>query len=556
MRAELGDGYTEALWDGYPKVPKSAYIAMVFWWKAAQLLVTAKGGVRRFGFITSNSIRQIFCRRVIGDALTGRRPIRLVFAIPDHPWADGAGTAAVRIAMTVSELSNKRANRAGLLEEVTAEHAGPDGIPQVTLARSEGTINADLTVGTDAGSASPLASNEQLCSPGVKLHGSGFIVSPAEATSLGLGGVPGLTQHIRPYLNGRDLTQRSRGKLVIDLFGLSEADVRSRFPAVYQHVLLHVKPERDQNNRQTYKDNWWIFGEPRRELRPALKGLSRYIATVETAKHRVFRFLGADVIADNKLICIALSDEYSLGILSSNLHIAWAIAAGGWLGVGNDPVYVKTRCFDTFPFPVASNKQRSAISTAASELEKHRANRLEINSTLTLTGLYNVLEKIRTNTPLTDAERDIHDAGHVSILRTLHDTLDREVAAAYGWRPDLTPAEIVARIVALNAERRAEEESGLIRWLRPEFQAPPEIRAATQTRLEITETADETLPPWPKRPPEQYLALRTALNQSPGHAPDLARRFSRGPARKIHEMLDTLTALGQAHKAADGTYYA
>ncbi len=157
--------------------------------------------------------------------------------------------------------------------------------------------------------------------------------------------------------------------------------------------------------------------------------------------------------------------------------------------------------------------------------------------------------------PLTDAERDIHDAGHVSILRTLHDTLDREVATAYGWRPDLSAAEIVARIVALNAERRAEEESGLIRWLRPEFQAPTEVRAATQTRLEITETTEDTLPPWPKRSPEQYLALRAALTLSAGHPADLARRFRRAPTRKIQEMLETLTALGQAHKAADGSYY-
>ena len=122
----------------------------------------------------------------------------------------------------------------------------------------------------------------------MKLHGAGFIVTPAQAKALGLGRVPGLEQHLRPYLNGRDLTGRKRGVMAIDLFGVTEDDVRQRFPDVYQWVLERVKPEREQNNRPSYRNLWWVFGEPRRELRPALVDLNRYIATVETAKHRVF----------------------------------------------------------------------------------------------------------------------------------------------------------------------------------------------------------------------------------------------------------------------------
>src|ERR1700722_951929 len=78
----------------------------------------------------------------------------------------------------------------------------------------------------------------------------------------------------------------SRNVMVIDLFGLSSEHVRLRFPEVYQWIYDHVKPERDQNRRATYSENWWTFGEPRASFRPALEGLPRYIATVETAKHR------------------------------------------------------------------------------------------------------------------------------------------------------------------------------------------------------------------------------------------------------------------------------
>ena len=183
--------------------------------------------------------------------------------------------------------------------------------------------------------------------------------------ALGLGTRQGLEQHIRDYRNGRDLTSRPRGVMVIDLFGLSAEQVRARFPEVYQHLLATVKPERDRNNRDTYRLNWWIFGEPRADLRPTLRGLSRYIATIETSKHRVFQFLDASILPDNKLVCIGLDDAYCLGVLSSRAHTSWALRAGGWLGVGNDPVYVKSRVFDPFPFPEPSEALRAEIRAVA-----------------------------------------------------------------------------------------------------------------------------------------------------------------------------------------------
>src|SRR5205807_1293118 len=154
----------------------------------------------------------------------------------------------------------------------------------VEISERAGVIHADLRIGADLTRALPLRANEGLSSPGIKLHGAGFIVTPAEAEALGLGQVPGLEQHIRPYLNGRDLTGHGRGVMVIDLFGLTEPEVRQRFPDVYQWVLERVKPEREQNNRASYRDLWWVFGEPRREIRPALIGLERFAVTIVTAQ--------------------------------------------------------------------------------------------------------------------------------------------------------------------------------------------------------------------------------------------------------------------------------
>ena len=53
-----------------------------------------------------------------------------------------------------------------------------------------------------------------------------------------------------------------------------------------------------------------------------------------------------------------------------------------------------------------------------------------------MTGMYNVLEKIRKEEPLTDKDRKIHDQGLVSVLRQIHDEIDAATLEAYGWQPD------------------------------------------------------------------------------------------------------------------------
>jgi hypothetical protein len=68
-------------------------------------------------------------------------------------------------------------------------------------------------------------------------------------------------------------------------------------------------------------------------------GLNRFIVTSETAKHRLFVWLSANVAPEHKLIVVPREDDVMMGILSSRVHVVWAVAKGGRLGVGNDPVY-------------------------------------------------------------------------------------------------------------------------------------------------------------------------------------------------------------------------
>jgi hypothetical protein len=554
LRQELGDGYAEALWRVYPDIPGGADFVMYWWHKAAELV--RDGKARRFGFITTNSITQTFSRRVIQRQQQGKPPLHLAFAIADHPWSDGSEMAAVRIAMTVGTTDN----RPGVLKTVTAEGGRAEGGGvEVELEAVEGRIGADLTAGPDVAGAAELKANDKLSCPGVKLHGAGFIVSPAEARGLGLGIVPGLEAHIRPYLNGRDFTGRSRRRMVIDLFGQTEAEVRQRFPTIYQHVYDRVKPERDHNNRTSYRTNWWVFGEPRREFRPALANLPRYIATVETAKHRVFQFLDKSILPDNKLVAIAIADGWALGVLSSRIHLIWSLAAGGWLGYGNDPVYVKSRCFDTFPFPELSDRQRRDIGVLADELDAHRRRVLDAHpNDLTLTELYNMLEKRRARAALTPGEQLIDRLGSVAVIQDLHDRIDRAVAAAYGWPADLSDTAILERLVALNAERRREEtEEGLIRWLRPKYQNPDGREGTGQIAVDLVQTTAATAEPWPKTVRDQMLAIQTLLRRSGTSmsTDEIVGSFKKARSTAVRATLAGLVALGNI-RAVNGDRFA
>jgi hypothetical protein len=275
MRAALGDGYVEALRGVWQEVPESADFVMYWWHHAAHLV--REGRIRRFGFITTNSVRQTFNRRLLESAMDGG--LTLLFAIPDHPWVDEALGAAVRIAMTVGAAGQGE----GRLLTVTSESPnGGEGL-DVRLAEKTGVIHADLSIGADVAGAGPLAANAGISPPGFKLHGAGFIVTPEQAAALCAG------ELIRPYRSGRDLTDKPRRVMVIGAFGLTESELRQRHPAVWQWLAERVKPERNHNARAGYRENWWLFGEPRRDLRAGLAGLPRYIASVETAKHRVFQ---------------------------------------------------------------------------------------------------------------------------------------------------------------------------------------------------------------------------------------------------------------------------
>jgi hypothetical protein len=286
--------------------------------------------------------------------------------------------------------------------------------------------------------------------------------------------------------------------------------------------------------------------------------------------------MDAKVRPEHVLIVVGIDDAFHLGVLSSRFHVVYSIAAGGTLE--DRPRYNKSRCFDPFPFPDCTEKQKARIRALAEELDAHRK-RAQAKHGLGLTDIYNVLEKVRSAPgtptspsasvpPLTTKDRAIHDAALVSTLRQLHDDLDAAVADAYGWPWPLPDAEILERVVALNTQRAAEEAQGHIRWLRPDYQKPlfagekqsglnldtGDLKSLAQKPAKPAKPKKAT---WPKTLAERAKAVEAALTAAdrPLTSADLTAQFTRAKEPEVREILETLVALARAHPGdAKGTF--
>mgnify|MGYP000492356361 CR=1 FL=1 len=578
MRDRLGSGYVEALHQAYRSLGGSVDLVMYWWYISNSAL---RKTLRAFGLVTTNSIRQSSNSWLLVETIKSNR---IAFAVPDHPWVDEDGGAAVRVSMTVVD----RLAGDGRLDEVLEDSPA--------VRTSFGRIDQKLRIGPNTALALPLLSNNKLSYMGIIPVGLGFVLSIGELQALGFN-ANNLPDVVRPYRNGRDLVEGKSERFIIDFFGLSAEEASQSYPRLWQHILAAVKPFREQVRRDNHRLNWWIFGEARPAMREAFGALDRFAGTTETAKHRLFSFISTAVLPDQKIRVVATSDAAALALLTARPHCHWAEISGGRQGVGNDLVYNNVACFDPFPFPdLSSNPSlNSRLADLGERLDAFRKERLAAHDFLTMTGLYNVLERVReldwkagpgrhsdnaeAIAPLTDKERDIYEAGHIAILKEIHDEIDTLVLAAYGWsdlahdlvgRPGATTPspyksddqlkaeeELLTRLVALNQERAAEEARGLVRWLRPEYQEP-KLRHkvarpdGTQTEADLVIQPGAGKPKWPSDSGQQITVLVDILRKAPAPVPPeaLAASFDgrNTPKRKdrIASLLETLTTIGLA----------
>ena len=414
LRTGLSDEYVDALFKQYDgKVPAEADL-VCYWFDKAQRAIAA-GNASRVGLLATQGIRGGANRMVLQRI---KETGDIFMAWSDRPWVlEGA---AVRISIVGFD-DGSELDRA--LNGATVQ-----------------SINSSLSIGADLTAAQRLKDNLSVAFMGDTKGGPFDIPGTLAQQMLDSPNPHGKSNSevVKPWVNGRDIVERGRGMWIID-FGDMGIEDAALYEVPFEYVNERVRPQREKSKSTTRA--WWSHERPRPEMRKALEGLNRYIATPTVAKHRLFVWLPSTVLPDHQLIAVALDDDYTFGVLHSKFHEVWALVRGTHLGV--TPRYTPTTCFETFPFPRPTEEKREAIGAAAAELNSLR------EGWLNPTGV-NAAELRKRMLTILYNQRP-------TWLENIHARLDAAVADAYGWPADLPDAEILERLLALNLERAALE---------------------------------------------------------------------------------------------------
>lgn len=453
MISSLGEVYTRNIRAAYPQI--SPFSDLVCWWfyKASRHLEA--GNAKRFGFVSTNSIRGGKNRKVIEDTI---RHSQITDTWPDEAWiVDGA---AVRVSIICFAVNSASRFVSGIAVD---------------------SIFSDLTYtvnghGIDFTDSARLSENKSIMFMATIKAGSFDLSGDLARKMILMPSNPNGKMNsdvIKPWVNAIDVLRRNRDVWCVDFGSSLDLESASLYEAPFEFVKTHVKPNRDAVRKQQYRSYWWRFAENCDGMRIRISGLKKYIATPAVSKHRIFVNVDARVVPDHALLVVTKDDLVTFGILHSRYHEIWSLRHCTWLGVGNDPRYTPSTTFETFPFPegltpnipasaYAGNPRAIRIALAAKKLDELREAWLNppdlvkrvpevvpgypdrilpvdekaaaILKKRTLTNLYN-----ERPTWLVNAHRD----------------LDRAVAAAYGWPEDIGEEDALARLLDLNRERAA-----------------------------------------------------------------------------------------------------
>ncbi len=265
--------------------------------------------------------------------------------------------------------------------------------------------------------------------------------------------------------------------------------VAADWPDLLSIVEEKVKPQRAALNNspidRQIKQFWWQFAMRRTTLYATIKLLPSVMTIARVGERGAFTFLPPGMTYSEQLVVFAFDDLGPFSVLQSRVHEIWARFFAS--SMKDDLRYTPSDCFETFAFPEGFETDRRLECTGREYYEFRAALMAEYNEGLT--KIYN-----RFHDP---DER----SNAIGELRRLHDAMDRAVLDAYGWSdirptcqfeleweddeaengrsrrkkpwryrwPEPVRDEVLARLLALNAqraeeERRAEEQPALTRF--------------------------------------------------------------------------------------------
>ena len=450
--SNLGEDYVSRIFATYAgRVPAAADLVCYWFEKAGRQI--AVGKAKRAGLVATNSIRGGANRQSLQATTEAGR---IFEAWSDEPWViDGA---AVRVSLVCFARVDDRTVKEPRLDGVVVDEIHAD------LTARRGGVGVDLT------NVRCLTENARASFKGDEKGGPFNVPGDLAREWLRLPANPnGRTNAdvLKPWINGMDVTRRPADKWIVDFGSRMSEGEAALYEEPFRWLKERVHPIRQLNRVEANRAHWYRHRRPVPDMWDALDGLSRYIATVRHAKHRLFSWFDARICPDSALIVVARDDDTTFGILHSRFHEVWSLRLG--TSLEDRPRYTPTSTFETFPFPPGLTPDIPAAGYAddprsmAVALEARRLVELR-DRWLNPPEWVEWVDEPVPGYPMRPVPRD-EDAAKALKKRTLtnlynarpqwlvdaHDALDAAVAAAYGWSADISDDDVLRELLALNS---------------------------------------------------------------------------------------------------------
>jgi SAM-dependent methyltransferase len=437
LAKEHGYEYARKVHARFPNVPKMADFC-THWFRLAHDALPPDG---RAGLVGTNTIRQSETREASLDYIV-KNGGTITEAVSTQVWS---GEAQVHVSI-VNWMKGDEPGVKRLTTQIGENIDEAWRIEEVT------TIRATLSSATDVSCAHALAANQK---PKCVFQGQnpvsrGFFITEEEASKI-IAAEAASREVIFPYMIGRDLVEdHAPSRWVID-FAQRDQFAARQYKLAFEHVKTRVMPgviakaeaEKNATGKESTRwtrmaNKWWQFRDYQPGTMSALARIPRYVSCARVTKRPIFDFISSDIHPDTMLIVFPFADDYSFGILQSDLHWRWFNQRCSTLG--GTFRYTSDTVFDTFAWPQKPTRaQIKTVSEAAVALRALRRDTMH-KLNCSLRHLYRTLEQPGDN-PLRDA----------------HARLDVAVRAAYGMADDLDP---LAFLLELNLACAAKEKVG------------------------------------------------------------------------------------------------
>jgi len=428
MQEEFGKEYINKLRNVYSEVPGRADFCVYWFYKAHKHLKENCYA----GLVGTNTIRQNYSREGSLDYIVNTGGT-IIDAVSSQKWS---GEAAVYVSIASWKKGKEKASKNLYFADKNED----------LILHEKEFINSSLSLNTDVSSAKVLQCNRnpKMVFLG-QTHGyKGFLLSVEKGKAL-IKKNKKNKKHLFPFLTGKELVAKRDSqpqRFVIDfsftddlnelsaykdLFSILEKEV---YPYVEENAKLEIDGKIKPNGRENHLKVWWKMWRRREYMLKNINKLSKYIACARVTQRPIFNFFDSEIHPNDALMVFAFEDDYSFGIIQSNLHWLWFTEKCSTLGLGYR--YTANSVWDTFPFPQnPSEKQVDKIAKASKKLRDERNAIMEKNK-FSLRDVYRILEKSGKNK-----------------LRNLHDDLDKAVIEAYGF--DMKK-NILQQLLELNYE--------------------------------------------------------------------------------------------------------